>query len=75
MQKSSMYVGDIMWMFFGMKPNLVGGTMSDPPFNPATGHPYAEAIRVMVTPVATLRTGGATELCCENHQRFIEHSA
>ena len=69
-----MNVGDVMWMFDGVKAEFVGAAVDGATFGAATGHPDAEAVRMMVAPIAALRAWGAAKLGREDDESVIKHT-
>src|SRR6266511_2872350 len=59
----------------GVEAYLVGRPMRDAAADAAAGHPYREAVNVMVPAIAPLRAGRAPELGAEDHQRLVEQPA
>ena len=51
MQNGGVDVGDVMPIFHGVKPDLVGRSVNDAPLDAPAGQPGAEALRVVVAAV------------------------
>ncbi len=73
-------VGDVVWIFDGVKAKLIGHAVSHAALDAAACQPTGEALRVMVTAgwcrfVARLSTRCAAEFGSENYERRIEKAA
>ena len=67
-------VGDVVWVFNGVKAQFVGCAMNYAGLYAAPGKPAGEALRMMVATRA-LRAGRAAELSAKHHQCILQHSA
>ena len=67
-------VGNVMWVFNGVKAQFIGCAMNYTGLYAAPGKPAGEALRMMVATRA-LGTGRAAELSAEHHQCILQHSA
>ena len=59
----------------GVETNVVGGAVTDPALDAATGHPDREAVRIVIAAVAALAHRGAPEFAAPDDQRRIEQAA
>ena len=62
-------------MLDGVEAEFVGAAVDGAAFDAAAGHPDAEAVRMMIAPVAALRAWRATELGGEENERVVEHAS
>ena len=62
MQDRRVNIGDVVAILHGVKAQFIGRSVSDPALHAATGHPDAEAVRMMIAAIAVLRARRAAEL-------------
>ena len=59
----------------GAQADRVGRAVDGAPFDPAAGHPVAEAVRVVIAALAAFRHRHAAELAAPDHERALEQPA
>ena len=69
-----MNISHVVGVFNGVKAYLVRGAMGDPSLYATAGHPNAESVGVVVTPVGALGAGCPPELRSKDNQSLVEQS-
>ena len=62
-------------VFDGVIAEVIGGTIDVAAFDTATGHPDAEALGIVVTPITALCKRGAAKLASPYYQGAIQQTA
>jgi len=71
-EEGGVEVGDVVGVLDGVEADLVGGAVGDAAPDAAAGHPDAEAVGMVVTPVAALDARGASECGGEDDEGLVE---
>src|SRR5688572_24196266 len=70
-----MNIRHIVRMLRGVESQLVRRAVNGASLDAAACHPHAEAIRMVVAAIGSLRARRATEFRGEDHERVVEHAA
>src|SRR5437868_84808 len=80
MQNGRLEIMDVNRVLDNLITQLIGLSVGDPRFNPATGHPDREGVRVMVAadepiPIASLVHGCPAKFAAPNDQGLVQQTA